>query len=295
MKPIESVCCIILNYNSSKEVIELYNQLNEFNNGVSIIIVDNNSEQEEKELLLKSIDSNFLIFNKFNIGYAGGNNIGIKKAIKEDAKYVWILNPDIQITKNTLPILLKTIESNINIAAIGPRICYRNMPSKIYSDGGIILQEKGFFTTHKNYNKESSSVHSLTKENEVDYVNGSAMLISVDAYRKIGFLKEGFFLYFEETEWCLRALKFKYKLVVNTEAIAYHISSKKGELYHFYMTRNRIWLAKSQNKYVFITLKEVTKTVVLQLLRELKKGKISQNTKSRIKGLIAGVFGNVKK
>ena len=286
---------VILNYNSSKDTIELYNSLIGFYPNIKLIVVDNNSEQEEKELLLKSIDSNFLIFNKFNIGYAGGNNIGIKKAIKEDAKYVWILNPDIEINKNTLPILLKTIESNKNIAAVGPRICYSNIPSKIYSDGGIILQEKGFFTTHKNYNKESSSIDSLTKENEVDYVNGSVMLISVDAYIKIGFFKEDFFLYFEETEWCLRALKFKYKLIVNTEANAYHTSSKKGELYHFYMARNRIWLAKSQNKYVFITLKEVTKTVVLQLLRELKKGKISQNTKSRIKGLIAGVFGNVKK
>lgn len=289
------ILALILNYNSSFDTVRLYNELEYFYPNIGRIIIDNNSSIIDKKYLKKNINSTDLMFNYSNFGYAGGNNVGIKRAIKEGAKYIWILNPDIKITKNSLPILIDTIKNDHTIAAVGPRICYRNKPTTIYSDGGIIIQEKGFFTTHKNSNKQISSVSILEKENLVDYVNGSAMLIQVETFKHIGAFREDFFLYFEETEWCLRASKQNYKLIVNTDAVVYHASSEKSSLYHFYMTRNRIWLAKIQNRYVFKTIKEVVKTVFLQFIKEFKKGKISLNTKARIKGVVAGVFRTLKK
>jgi GT2 family glycosyltransferase len=80
-----------------------------------------------------------LILNGKNLGYAGGNNIGIKKALKDDADFIWLLNPGIRVEKEALPRLLETILSDKSIAAVGPRICSRLNENEIFSDGGVVL------------------------------------------------------------------------------------------------------------------------------------------------------------
>ncbi|MHB1148660.1 MAG: glycosyltransferase family 2 protein [Lutibacter sp.] len=295
MKEFKHIYVIILNYNSSEETISLYNNLIDYYIGIQILVVDNNSFEKEKNLLKTSLKDNVVIFNSYNLGYAGGNNIGIKKAMAENAAYIWLLNPDIQITESTLPILLETIQSNKNIAAVGPRICYRDKKTKIYSDGGIIIKEKGFFTAHLNYDKNIEDTIASTAIVNVDYVNGSVMLLSVPVIRKIGLMLEDFFLYFEETEWCLRASKNNYSLLTNTNAIAYHTSSIKGALYKYYMTRNRILLAKYEKEFYWKTIGVVGKLISINFIREARKLKLSQATKASIKGFLAGLFGKLKK
>lgn len=295
MMLLKNIFCIILNFNSSKDTIELYNSLKTLYPYLNIIVVDNNSEIIDKNQFKNSIDASQLIFNVQNLGYAGGNNIGIKRAIKKGAEYVWILNPDISVTKDTLLLLLETIQNNANVAAVGPRICYKNNPSKIYSDGGIVVKEKGFFTTHLNYNKNITEIVQDTQINEVGYVNGSSILVKVSALNKIGFMLEDFFLYFEETEWCLRATDANYKLLINTNAIVYHTSSVKGSLYKFYMTRNRILLAKLRKEYVNETIKEVRSLLLKDLKESIKKRRISKNILFGIKGYIYGIFTSISK
>ncbi|WNH09628.1 glycosyltransferase family 2 protein [Thalassobellus suaedae] len=74
-------------------------------------------------------------------------------------------------------------------------------------------------------------------------------------------MREDFFLYFEETEWCLRAKKQGFEVVVNPNAISYHKSSEKTKKYHYYMTRNRLLLAKTEPEYYSQTLKALVKPI----------------------------------
>lgn len=291
----KEIFAIILNFNSSKETIELYDQIKNFYQDINIIIVDNNSSLNDKSQLSINIDKSQLIFNSKNLGYAAGNNIAIKVAIANNAEYIWLLNPDIHIAENTLPILLETIESEKNVAAVGPRICYKDQKNKIYSDGGIILKEKGFYTTHLNYNKNIEEIIKGTVIENVDYVNGSVMLLSVPVLKKIGLMLEDFFLYFEETEWCLRASKNKYSLKTNTNAVAFHTSSNKGELYKYYMTRNRILLAKYNKEYYWETVRVVGKLISIDFLNNIRKLTLSQNTLAGIRGFTAGLIGGIKR
>lgn len=284
---------ILLNYNSSRDTICLYNSLIELYPYIKIKVIDNNSKKEDQEQLKQAIDPQQLILNAKNVGYAGGNKIGIAKAIKEGAQYIWILNPDIEVNETTLPVLLETLKSDPKIAAVGPRICYKNDRRKIYSDGGIVVKEKGFFTTHTHYNKYITEVANESSTLEVDYVNGSSMVISVTALLKIGMMLDGFFLYFEETEWCLRAKDMGYKLLVNTHAIAYHTSSVKGNVYKFYMVRNRILLAKLRNEYVEETILEVRTRLIKELNKAIKKRNISKSLLYSIKGYFYGVCGSI--
>ena len=130
---------IILNYNSSKDTVSLYKELISYGmESKAIQVIDNHSNPSEIEHLKANIPPTRLILNEKNHGYAGGNNIGIARAIREGAKYVWILNADIRLEPDTIEVLLALIESDEKLAAVGPRVCERGNPPKIVSDGAYV-------------------------------------------------------------------------------------------------------------------------------------------------------------
>ncbi|MGY5850392.1 glycosyltransferase family 2 protein [Salegentibacter sp. F14] len=287
------VYAIILNYNSSKEAIGLYNNLVE-NFGVSlkILVVDNASAKADREQLKKNIPEENIIFNSKNSGYAGGNNIGIKRAIRENANYVWILNPDIRVEKNTLSILVETLQNNSTLAAVGPRILKRENPDTIFTDGEKLLMDKKCHTHQKNHNK-SRHVIEPKIDFDIDYIDGSCILINSRAIEDVGFLPEEYFLYFEETDWCSRAKKRGYKLAVNSHAIVYNLTSIKKETFHYYFMRNRLIFSKKFHPNFNKVRRYYLNLVFLEFINRLKGKYFSPFYKSRVKGLISGIFRTI--
>lgn len=258
------IYCIIVNYNSSDDTNRLYTALEALSKlNLKILIIDNASKKSEKDKLTKLIAADELIFNNKNDGYAAGNNSGIKKAIANGADYVWLLNPDIEINNDTLEILLETILTDSKIAAVGPRICDKKDHNLIYSDGGLVNIRDACKATHLNWKKRIER-NEQKIVSDVDYVNGSCVLISKNALIENGLLNEYFFLYYEETEWCLRVKQRGWHVVVNPYAVAYHSESLKGMRYFYFMYRNRIWLLKILNK------QEYTINLIRELYKELR-------------------------
>lgn len=293
MEKSSSLKIVILNYNSPEDTVALYSKIcDTVIPEAEILVIDNASKDRSRQILETKIPEVFLVFNEKNLGYAGGNRIGIERAVKTGADYLLLLNPDIRPESGCIEKLLQQISADENIAAIGPRICFRNAPETIYSDGGIVEKEKGFYAFHKNYKQNVNQVQNPGLH-EVDYVNGSCFLIRTSLYKEIGPMREDFFLYFEETEWCLRARKAGYKCMVDSNALASHSSSEKNNIYHFYMTRNRILLAKSQNEEVRNTYIAVARPVLRALLNNLQHFEYpSQETRARLKGILASLFRN---
>ena len=280
-----NILIVILNYNSSEDTLALYNKLSDY----QILVIDNCSTTKEVKLLEDNILHSQLIINSKNLGYAGGNNQGIKYAIRKKIPYVLILNPDISIRPCDIDALLLKIAKNNNIAAVGPRICYRNQPNKIYSDGGIVLKDKGFFTSHINYNRRLTE--KLDNTESPSYVNGSVFLARTSVFQQIGLFDEKFFLYFEETDWCLRAKKANYDILVIPSITAFHKESKKNEKYNFYMIRNRLLLASKFRHYHYRTISVVLNLIWNQIKSDLlKRNKLSSNTKAKIKGFCYGIL-----
>ncbi|MGJ5640603.1 glycosyltransferase [Formosa sp. S-31] len=287
---------IILNYNSAIETIELYDKIKtSYKFQYRISVIDNASDDFHKKLLIDKIAIEDLIINKVNLGYSAGNKLGIMKAIDFNIPYVFLLNPDIRIEESTVQHLLNEIEKDPKIAAIGPRICYRSNLNRIYSDGGIIDLSYGVFTTHLNYNKLNSEVKNLNTPHIVDYVNGSVFLARTSVFKEIGFMLNDFFLYFEETEWCIRAKNNGYKLMVDSRVSAYHLSSKKGKTYYYYMERNRLLMAKLLKINYSTVLFNSNKDIVKELIKCIKQRKFPDDIlKARIKGCLAGFFQRIK-
>ncbi|MGB5982864.1 MAG: glycosyltransferase family 2 protein [Nonlabens sp.] len=287
----DRIYILILNYNSSQEVIRLYNSLKvDSREEYVFLIIDNLSPQPDREQLKKAIPDECLLLLNTNDGYASGNNAGIKQAMNNGATHILILNPDIEIAATIIHDLYIRFKSLEKTAALGTRICDSENPDIIYSDGGIINKEKGFSTKHHNGKKLTSEV-SETGLREVDYVNGSVLFTSVAVLQDVGLLEESFFMYFEETEWCLRAKEKGYKLLVDTDLTAYHKPSSKNTRYQFLMIRNRLWLAKKYPKYYPKAKKVVFRKLKKESMKKLKRFQLpGKNTRAKIKGYLYGVY-----
>lgn len=246
---LENLAIITLNYNSYKKVVNQVDLLlNENTPKSCFYIIDNLST--DKDQLKKYCDLSGLHFiqNTINGGFAQGNNIAIKKAIDDKKEYFLILNPDIEISLLTIKKLLFTLTNDPSIGIIGPRILDKFDRNLIFSDGGLLFPDKGFLGDHLHYNKTIQEFPAFGINYDLNYVNGSAMMHSIETLIQNGYMREDFFMYYEESEWCYRLqTKTSLKLAINTDVVVYHEMSEKKYFYHYYLTRNRIWITRLYN------------------------------------------------
>lgn len=185
-----------------------------------------------------------------NLGYAGGNNVGIKFALnQEDMQAVWILNNDTIVDENSLSELIAAADKDENIGVCGSRLVYFDCREKLQGLGGIF---NPFFCISKHYKANEYSGNVYDNEfvsNKIDYVIGASMLIKRNVLENVGSLCEDYFLYYEEIDYCLRAKKQGYKVYACTESIVYHKEgastkkNQKGILADYYSVKNRLLIA----------------------------------------------------
>jgi GT2 family glycosyltransferase len=244
---------IIVNYNCAKDTIETIESLNKHNKSLfDIFVVDNNSQEDDLHYLKANLDDDVkLIKSKANLGFAGGNNLAIRKVLSQNYKYIFLLNPDTIIDDlNFFPIILEQIKTN-NPDILGPMIRYYPDTDKIYFAGGFVNTFTGLTVMKdkkKNY-KEYDNSSSF----ECDFITGCAMIIKKDLIESIGSLPEEYFLYFEESDFCMKAKRLGYKVLFTPKTYVYHKVSTSikymSNTYVYYMVRNfRIFA----NKYVKI-------------------------------------------
>ncbi len=212
-----------------------------------------NSEAEagggrEKEIAdLPSNRKIVLIRNDKNYGFAEGNNIGIRYALKaQNPDYILLLNNDTVVKSDFLNELVKALQSDETAGFAGPSIYYYNYKGKtdIFSTVGInLVMEKGWFVRIGSIEPDRGQYKAVMA---VDFLEGSCLLIRRAALDKIGLLDSRYFAYWEETDLCIRGRESGYKCIcVPTAKIWHKVSSSapKGvKLY--YMTRNRLWFVK---------------------------------------------------
>jgi len=283
---LKNLSILILNYNSSEKVISQLESLTNQGLDKNIFLVIDNNSLDGKPLEEYCLNNNFRFLQTFeNKGYAYGNNLAIKKELANNKEYFLILNPDIEIDFLTINTLYEKISSQLQIGAIGCRICDKFQRDLIYSDGGLLFPEFGFRGDHVNNNKFIKEVTILEVNREFDYVNGSVFMFSKEALKQNGFMREDFFMYYEESEWCYRLnIRTNLEMVILTNVNAYHENSIKGKLYHYYMARNRIWFCKLYDSNLEIAKKEIKK--------EMKRFLFSKRNKTYLK---FGLFFSVLK
>ena len=217
----------------------------------------------------------FFIKNNSNLGFAGGNNPGIRFALNQsDMKYAWLLNNDTEVDSHALTALLNKCCSNKKIGVCGSKLVYFHNRSLLQGVGGVY---NPWLCTSKHYGAflPSDTIFDEKKvDNSIDYVIGASMLISKECLQEIGILCEDYFLYYEEIDFCLRAKK-KFEIATCTESIVYHkegASTESGKSYlaDYYSVRNRLRVTKKYYPYHIVTVWSSLAIVAINRLRRLE-------------------------
>ncbi|NYB26376.1 MAG: glycosyltransferase family 2 protein [Methanobacteriaceae archaeon] len=256
------VAIIIVNWNGWEDTIECLESLYRIDYpNYEIIIVDNHSHDDSVKKIKEYSEGKELtiIENEENCGFAEGNNIGIKYALKNfKPKYILLLNNDTVVDKNFLKELITAGEKNTHLGILGPKIYFYDKPEVIWSAGCKISWK---FARGIQIGTGEVDKGQYNNPKEVEYVSGSAFLIKTNVIDDIGLMDKDYFLYFEESDWTLRANSAGYKSLYVPSAKIWHKVSKSGggiskPIGLYYITRNR-WIfmkkwAKKGDYAIFI-------------------------------------------
>lgn len=212
---------IILNYNGKDTIKSCLDSVfcSDYSN-LEVVFVDNNSKDGSLEFAKNIFPKFHFIKNESNLGFSAGNNMGIRFALEKMADYVFLLNNDATLEKDTLSKLIRSAE-NSKAGIFSPIIFNGN--GKIWFSGGKIIWTKmRAIHINKKPNKKNSY--------PTQYVTGCAMLIKKEVFKKIGLLSEDYFLYYEDADFCLRAKKEGFDSIIIPEAKIIHYEKSELDL-----------------------------------------------------------------
>lgn len=214
---------IILNWNGKDDTCECVDSLLDAGCVKSqIIIVDNGSNDGSVAVFCERYPDIKTIVNDANLGYAGGNNIGIRKAIESNAEYILILNNDTTVEPGFLEPLVNTLK-NEKYDIAGPKILnYWN--KELWAGSGSII----WFAASPIQRKILGIFNKSTYSRKTTFVTGCAMMVRKDVFIKIGMLDPEYVAYYEDLDFCYRATNNNFKCKYVAESIIYHKVSATG-------------------------------------------------------------------
>lgn len=250
------VFIIILHYHSVEDTKECLRSLEKLNyDNFEVVLINNGAKDDlNSQFTRLALNSKIrIINNKENLGFAGGNNVGIKYALECGASYILLLNNDTIIEPNFLKELIKAGENDERIGILGP-IIYE------YNEQRTMDKEQTHFAGGKINWLYTKGKHILNRSYEIrdtDYITGACMLIKRKVIEKIGLMPEDYFLYLEDVDWCLKARRAGFKCVVVFRSKIWHkVSQSAVEAsfsYIYYHFRNGLLLTK-RNAPFFIKI-----------------------------------------
>lgn len=201
-----SVLVVVLNWNGEFDTLECLASLTKVTYPKhEIVVVDNASSDTSAERVSQDYPDVHLIRNNTNLGYAGGNNVGISFGLKKNFDYILLLNNDTTVSPEFLEPLVEAMEAAPEAAASQPKLYYHHEPDLFWCTGST-FDETNLEFVFENH-KIRDDRHSFERVVPVQVCVGAALMLRTSVIRKIGALDENLFLMHEESDWCFRARK----------------------------------------------------------------------------------------
>ena len=234
------VYIIILNWNGWRDTLECVESCLKLTyNNYCILLVDNGSSDNSETILRERFPDIPIIQTGSNLGFAGGNNIGIRHALEHGSDYIWLLNNDAIVASDALSELVTVADSEENAGIVGSKIYYHQEPMKLWFAGGVWRTNKSY-ATHRGQNEEDIGQYDVICE--VDYISGCSLLIKSKVVEKVGLMKDDYFLYWEEVDWNASVAEHGWKNYYVPNSIVWHKVSasigKRSYLANRYYIRN---------------------------------------------------------
>lgn len=214
------VAAVILNYKKLDDTLSCLSALKKSDMGsrVKYFVVDNTPTQKTAQLFKKLYKDIHYLPSYKNIGFAGGNNIAIRKIIKMGFTHTLIINPDVTVQKRFFTPLLKNFNDK-KVGIVAPAISHSQKNIKMFG-----LEGKVNWRLAKPEHRNIKSLKSKKPIN-CEFVTFACVLISTDNFRKVGLLDEGYFMYLEDVDYCITSKKRGIKIILDPSVIISHETS----------------------------------------------------------------------
>ena len=236
------VSVITINYNGLEDTCTLIESI-PFNENMEVIVVDNASKNQEAETIAQRYPKVILIKSERNLGFAGGNNLGIQAA---KGKYLFLINNDTIFKDFNIQALIDRMESSPNNGIVCPKIRFAWGNNPIQYAGYSKLSRISVRNHAIGFNEEDHGQYNTA--HPTPYAHGAAMLIRRDVIEKVGLMPDCYFLYYEELDWSMMFTRVGYQIWYEPLCTIYHKESKStgqnSPLRTYYLTRNRILLVQ---------------------------------------------------
>jgi GT2 family glycosyltransferase len=233
---------ITVNYNGLEDTCALIESI-PFNENMEVIVVDNASNQDEANSIKERYPQVKVIRSVKNLGFAGGNNLGIKAAT---GKYLYLINNDTIFRAFNIQPLIDRLESSPKIGIVCPKIRFAWGANPIQFAGYTPLSIITVRNQAIGYSEEDCGQYD--SPHFTPYAHGAAMLIKREAMEKVGLMPECYFLYYEELDWSMMFTRAGYEIWYDPACTIYHKESQStgqnSPLRTYYITRNRLLLVK---------------------------------------------------
>jgi hypothetical protein len=238
------VFIIILNWNGLHDTLECLDSVYGLDYpSFEVMVVDNGSSDDSVETIHSNFPQVVLIENKQNLGYTGGNNVGMRYALEHGADYVWLLNNDTVVDPDALAKLVDEAELSQEVGLVSPVIHFYESPEEVQFMGAYVDLLK-FKISHICDQTELDC--KIVQRNLTLW--GTALLIKRSVVETVGFLSEKYFAYSEDCDYSLRALKQNFCAKIRLDARIFHKDSrstgKQSPIQTFLRTRNTFFLWK---------------------------------------------------
>lgn len=244
----EKILVSVLNYNNFKSTKScIYSILKSNFKNLEILIVDNKSTDNSFIHLKEEFMEIKCIQSSFNGGYAAGHRMSVNYAIKNNFEFIWILNNDLTVRKNTLQELINAY-NKMGIGLYGSITLKSENPDIVNFGGGTSDDIKSPLRYNDFEGFTLEKYNSTVGERKVQCIEGSSFLIPLEIIKKYGFMKEDFFMYGEETDYCYRLKKKGINSFLITSSIVIHCgegSFFNSPIVRYYTRRNGLYFEKT--------------------------------------------------
>tara|TARA_R110000744_G_scaffold116386_1_gene217673 strand:- start:20961 stop:21869 length:909 start_codon:yes stop_codon:yes gene_type:complete len=254
VKPLVSI--ISINYNDAAVTMDMLESLQQLSyTNYEVLIIDNASPTDNPDIIKETYPNIILIKSDKNLGFAGGNNLGVHEAKGE---YLLFINNDTIVPSGFIEPLVETLKNDASIGMVSPKI-------KFHWDSTLIQYAGYTPMSHWTIRNNSIGYHQkddgrFDQEGETESIHGAAMMIPKSVVDKVGTMTEIYFLYYEEHDWAEKIKRAGFKIYYQPKSYILHKESlstgKFSPLKTYYIARNRIVFARRnfKPKQLFVSL-----------------------------------------
>ena len=260
----KKLAIVIINWNSYDLTSDTLASLSSTSyKNYDIIVVDNFSTDNSAAQLENNFSSIILLRSDENKGFTGGNNLGFEYAMNKGYEYVMMLNNDVAVESNFLEPLVTKLDMDEKIGGVQPLIYFYHDRELVWNAGSRYNAIFGIPYILGYYRKDKGQLQ-RKKQKSIDWITGCAFMIRTEVLKKVGVLKQDFFIYYEDVDLSFRIKAAGYDLVYEASSVVYHKTGmshkskeklKEGYLnpkVHYLNARNRLFVLKEYTQKIAI-------------------------------------------